>query len=75
MLVFKRDSGGHVGLYVGEDDRAYHVLGGNQSDRVGFARIAKARLYAARQPVYSHRPLSAVPLRLAATGGLSVQEA
>ena len=74
-LVFRRDGGGHVGLYVGEDDHAFHVLGGNQGDRVGFARIARARLYAARQPVYRVRPTNAVPLRLAAAGGLSASEA
>jgi hypothetical protein len=33
VLVFRRaESSGHVGLYVGEDYGAYHVLGGNQSD-------------------------------------------
>jgi uncharacterized protein (TIGR02594 family) len=34
VLVFVRNGGGHVGLYVGEDASAFHVLGGNQSDRV-----------------------------------------
>ena len=28
ILVFVRNGGGHVGLYVGEDATAYHVLGG-----------------------------------------------
>ena len=32
VLVFKRKGGGHVGLYVGHDASAFHVLGGNQSD-------------------------------------------
>jgi len=28
ILTFRRQSGGHVGIYVGEDDLCYHVLGG-----------------------------------------------
>jgi uncharacterized protein (TIGR02594 family) len=39
VLVFVRPGGGHVGLYVGEDHAAYHVLGGNQSDSVSIARV------------------------------------
>jgi cell wall-associated NlpC family hydrolase len=33
VLVFRRGGGGHVALYVGEDEEAFHVLGGNQADR------------------------------------------
>jgi hypothetical protein len=44
ILVFSRGSGGHVGVYMGEDSTHYHVLGGNQSDRVSVARIPKTRL-------------------------------
>lgn len=36
--------GGHVGLYVGETDTAYRVLGGNQSNMVNETWIAKNRL-------------------------------
>ena len=50
ILVFKRDGGGHVGFYVGEDFSCYHVLGGNQGDRVSITRIEKARLVACRWP-------------------------
>lgn len=49
VLVFERPGGGHVGLYVGEDDTCYHVLGGNQGDAVTVARIEKSRLYASRR--------------------------
>lgn len=54
-LVFVRKTpdgkrAGHVGLYVGEDSGAFHVLGGNQSNQYGFTRIAKNRLYTARRP-------------------------
>ncbi len=75
VLVFKRDGGGHVGLYVAEDDRAFHVLGGNQSDRVCFTRIARGRLHAIRRPLYRVMPASAKACRLTATGGLSRNEA
>ena len=55
VLVFwrgARDSGkGHVGFYAGEDATHYHVLGGNQSNRVSVARIDKQRLLEARWPL------------------------
>jgi uncharacterized protein (TIGR02594 family) len=44
VLVFTRDGGGHVGLFEGEDATHYHVLGGNQGNRVSRAAIAKSRL-------------------------------
>lgn len=43
VLTFKRDGGGHVGIYVGEDHSCYHVLGGNQSNMVCITRIEKSR--------------------------------
>lgn len=49
VLVFKRDGGGHVALYVGEDDTHYHILGGNQHDSVCIVRKPKSELYAARR--------------------------
>lgn len=50
ILVFSRNGGGHVGLYVGEDQTHYHVLGGNQSNSVSITRIAKSRWVATRWP-------------------------
>lgn len=54
IVVFwriKRDGiFGHVGFYAGEDDAAYHVLGGNQGDKVSITRIAKERLLQFRWP-------------------------
>lgn len=75
VLTFVREGGGHVALYIGEDATAYHVLGGNQSDKVGFTRIAKARLYRARRPAYRNMPATAVPHILAANGVISTNEA
>lgn len=66
VLVFQREGGGHVGFYVGEDDAAYHVLGGNQSNSVSITRIAKARLIASRWP--KDVPVIGGPVRLAANG-------
>lgn len=73
VLVFSRDGGGHVGLYVGEDASAFHVLGGNQSDQVCVSRIAKARCIAVRRcPWKLAQPANVRP---AAGGALSVNEA
>jgi uncharacterized protein (TIGR02594 family) len=43
VLTFVRNGGGHVGFYVGENKDSYFVLGGNQSNRVNIAEIAKSR--------------------------------
>lgn len=76
VLVFRRAHGsGHVGLYVGEDYGAYHVLGGNQSDGVTISRIAKDRCISVRRTPYRKAPVTAKPMLLAATGILSVDEA
>ena len=75
VLVFRRNGGGHVGFYVAEDATAFHVLGGNQSNKVCITRIAKARLLGCRRPPYNNMPASVKPYRVAATGGLSQNEA
>jgi uncharacterized protein (TIGR02594 family) len=76
VLVFVRPSGGHVGLYVGEDAAAFHVLGGNTHDSVAIARIEKERFRAARSPLFKiGRPASSKPYILAASGKLSRNEA
>lgn len=76
VLVFQREGGGHVGLYVGEDDTAYHVLGGNQSDQVKISRIGRERLHAARRsPWRTAQPPNVRRIILAASGELSRNEA
>lgn len=77
VLVFSRGKGGHVGIYVGEDEgMAFHVLGGNQSDRVMFKRIAKNRLLGIRRcPWRVNQPQAVRPVWLAATGAMSTNEA
>lgn len=52
VLTFWRGSKsgwkGHVAFYWGEDDTAYHVLGGNQRNAVNVTRISKTRLLESR---------------------------
>lgn len=75
VLAFKRPSGGHVGFYLAEDSTAYHVLGGNQSNKVCVTRVAKDRCVAIRRPVYRIQPASAKPYIVKSSGGLSTNEA
>jgi uncharacterized protein (TIGR02594 family) len=76
ILIFKRDGGGHVGLYVGEDAQYYYVLGGNQGNEVSITKIAKPRLYAVRRPLYINQPASVKKIFLQPNGTpVSVNEA
>jgi uncharacterized protein (TIGR02594 family) len=79
VLVFVRKtkegkSAGHVGIYVGEDSTCFHVLGGNQSDKVCITRIEKARLYAARRPNYNIQPANVRVVKLSSSGSVSANE-
>lgn len=74
VLVFVRKGGGHVGIYAGEDDTHFHVLGGNQSDCVCITRLEKKRIYAVRRPPYNVQPASVKKVRLAGTGAVSLNE-
>lgn len=77
VLVFKRDGGGHVGLYVGEDKAGYyHVLGGNQSDAVNIKRIEKKRCVGVRRPKWRiAQPANVRKIVLSSTGSVSTNEA
>ena len=76
VLVFERNGGGHVGFYVGENDKAFLVYGGNQSNAVGFAWIDKSRLLGARRPAYRiGEPDNVRKIALNETGVLSTNEA
>ena len=75
VLVFQRPGGGgHVGLYIGEDKTAYHVLGGNQGDVVSIVRILKSRCIAVRRPEYKNMPNTVKKYFLVPSGGLSANE-
>lgn len=62
VLVFWRGArngtSGHVGLYVGEDAGALHVLGGNQSNAITIARLDRTRLLGMRWPTSYPSPTS-----------------
>ena len=75
VLVFSRESGGHVGLYVGEDAGTYHVLGGNQGDAVSIRRLAKNRLLGTRRFYRVGPPANVRRVRLCVSGALSTNEA
>jgi len=80
VLVFVRTTpdgkkAGHVALYVGEDASCYHILGGNQSDRVCIVRKEKSKLYVARRPNYINQPKNVRQILLPESGQLSVKEA
>ena len=72
-LIFKRDLGGHIGFYVAEDEKCFHVLGGNQGNSVKVARLEKSRLVHASRPRYTNF----VPDKMwvAADGSISQNEA
>jgi uncharacterized protein (TIGR02594 family) len=74
-VVFKRPGGGHVGLYVGEDAKCYHILGGNQGNAHSITRIPKERAVAFRNPEYTSKPANIRKVILSATGAVSTNEA
>jgi uncharacterized protein (TIGR02594 family) len=76
VLVFSRGSGGHVGIYVGEDTKAYHVLGGNQNNRVSIVRIDRSRCIGIRRTKWKiAQPANVRPIFLNAKGVISTNEA
>ena len=74
VLTFVRNGGGHVGFYIAEDSTAYHVLGGNQSNKVCITRVAKDRCIAVRRPPYKIVPSSVKPYLVKSAGLLSSNE-
>ena len=78
ILVFWRESiadwRGHVGFYWAEDKDTYHVLGGNQADKVSIARFPKNRFLDARWP--ASLPTRGITRKASAEGVLeSISEA
>lgn len=74
VLVFTREGGGHVGFYLSEDALFYHVLGGNQSDKVCVVKIPKTRCSAIRWPSTVPLPTTG-PIIAEFNGNVSVKEA
>ena len=59
----------HVGIYFAEDERTYHVLGGNQPNMVSVARLRKDRLLTARWPLTALAPEDTVVVVVDGAGG------
>jgi uncharacterized protein (TIGR02594 family) len=75
ILTFKRNGGGHVTMYVGEDASTFYCFGGNQGDAVSIERIAKNRLYEVRRPPYNSLPTNIRKIILNSSGPVSTNEA
>jgi len=77
VVVFDRDGGGHVGIYVGEDTAGYlHILGGNQGNCVCIARFPSSRMVGARRsPFKIGQPANVRRIWLGADGPISHTEA
>jgi cell wall-associated NlpC family hydrolase len=76
VLTFRRNGGGHVGIYVGEDDVCYHVLGGNQSNMVNITRIEKKRCAGIRRTNWRiKQPSNVRVIKVNASGFISKNEA
>lgn len=76
ILIFNRQGGGHVGIYVGEDKVCYHVLGGNQGDKVSIVRIPKERLFdkGIRRAPMNSLPKCAIRVFRNGQGAISIKE-
>lgn len=75
VLVFKVENGhGHVALYLGEDATCYHILGGNQSDKVCIVRKEKSKVLVARRPNYINQPENVRQINLSPIGAISTNE-
>lgn len=75
VLTFSRNGGGHVGIYVGEDDKCYHVLGGNQSNMVCITRVEKSRLSQIRRTAWKiSQPENVRVMKVNSNGFISTNE-
>jgi uncharacterized protein (TIGR02594 family) len=79
VAVFWRGSktgwSGHVGFVVGHDKTHLHILGGNQSDKISIARIAKNRLLGLRWPTVGGNAPTAALAMTTITASITTNEA
>lgn len=76
VIIFwrERETGwkGHVAQYVGEDTEAFHVIGGNQNDRVSIRRWPRKNFLEARRcPWRINQPPNVRRVMLSGGGALS----
>lgn len=69
----KRKGGGHVGFLVGESERNYYILGGNQRNMVNIMPLSKDRDFQFRWP--KGEPIPNTPLPQMSGGVVSRNEA
>ncbi|TBG38504.1 TIGR02594 family protein [Rhizobium leguminosarum] len=74
ILAFRRDGGGHVGFYAGENADSYVVLGGNQGNSVKLSNVEKRRCVGIRWPKTGGAQIGG-RVNAIASGGLSRNEA
>lgn len=74
IMAYSRPGGGHTGILVGHDKTYDHVLGGNQSNAVTIARIAKKRREGMRWPRTVTIPKQVMPFT-SFNGTISTNEA
>lgn len=73
VVIFSRDGGGHVGFFLGYDEKGnLMILGGNQSDGVTIRAFPVERATGYRYPATLPIPTTAVPILSA--GLLAVKE-
>lgn len=75
ILVFKRPGGFHVGMYIGESNKSFFVLGGNQGNQVSITEILKTRLVACRRFYTTAAPASVKKYKMDSSGKFSSNEA
>lgn len=72
VLVKRRVGGGHVGIYVGENDTQYAVLGGNQADRVCIVWFPKNVFISIRRAAWKiAQPNNVRVIKLGVTGSIN----
>lgn len=74
IAAFKRPSGGHVGVLIGQTKTHYQVLGANQGDSISIVLIEKARCRGIRWPITFANPNIALPMIRAVGIPVSVNE-
>lgn len=59
ILIFKKTKiSGHIGFYIGETENTYHVLGGNQHDKVSIIPMWKWNLDNIKRPSENNEHLT-----------------
>lgn len=74
MVFDRKPQGGHVGIYIGESEKYYYILAGNQGDKVCIVPIDKERFLGARCQ-YNIKPHNVRKVFLSHTGEVSTNEA